>query len=68
MGKNFTKNFNVLEVLDILMIFMTLLFGFVVYSAVQYTLGESKVYQCSMAEISPDYPLDVKQICRKLKK
>jgi hypothetical protein len=66
MGKNFTKNFNVLEVLDILMIFITLLFGLVVYSAVQYTLGESKVYQCSM--ISPDYPLDVKQICRKLKK
>jgi hypothetical protein len=26
----------------------------------------TRVYNCSIAEISPDYPLDVKQECRKL--
>jgi hypothetical protein len=29
---------------------------------------ESHVYPCSLAEISPDIPLDVKQKCRLLKK
>lgn len=28
---------------------------------------ERIVYDCSMAEISPDIPLDVKQECRKLR-
>ena len=27
----------------------------------------SKVYDCSLAEISPDYPLEVRQQCRKLR-
>jgi hypothetical protein len=26
-----------------------------------------KVYDCSIAEISPDYPLEVKEGCRKLR-
>jgi len=26
-----------------------------------------KVYDCSMAEISPDYPIQVKEQCRKIK-
>ncbi len=26
-----------------------------------------KVYDCSIAEISPDYPLEVKEECRKLR-
>ena len=26
----------------------------------------TRIYNCSIAEISPDYPLDVKQECRKL--
>lgn len=26
-----------------------------------------KVYDCSIAEISPDYPVDVKNECRKLR-
>lgn len=27
---------------------------------------KGKVYTCALAEISPDYPLDVKEECRKL--
>jgi hypothetical protein len=27
---------------------------------------KGKVYTCSLAEISPDYPLEVKEECRKL--
>lgn len=26
-----------------------------------------KKYDCSIAEISPDYPIDVKEACRRLK-
>lgn len=26
-----------------------------------------KVYDCSLSEISPDYPLEVKESCRKLR-
>ncbi len=27
---------------------------------------KGKIYTCALAEISPDYPLDVKEECRKL--
>jgi hypothetical protein len=29
--------------------------------------GEVKAYDCSIAEISPDYPIAVKEECRKLR-
>lgn len=29
--------------------------------------GDVKVYDCSLAEISPDYPIEVKNGCRKLR-
>jgi hypothetical protein len=29
---------------------------------------DSKVYDCTLAEISPDYPIEVKQECRRLLK
>lgn len=28
---------------------------------------KGKVYDCSLAEISPDYPIDVKEQCRKFR-
>lgn len=28
---------------------------------------KGKVYDCSLSEISPDYPLEVKESCRKLR-
>lgn len=30
--------------------------------------GEEKTYNCELAEISPDYPAEVKEECRELKK
>jgi hypothetical protein len=29
---------------------------------------EGRVYDCTLAEISPDYPIEVKQECRRLLK
>jgi hypothetical protein len=30
--------------------------------------AQGKVYDCTLAEISPDYPIEVKQECRRLLK
>lgn len=48
------------------LVFMAVLIALIVYLAMFYGREESKVYQCSLAEISPDYPVDVKNMCRKL--
>jgi hypothetical protein len=32
-----------------------------------YVSNEEKVYDCSLAEISPDFPLEVKDACRRMK-
>jgi hypothetical protein len=40
----------------------------IVYLAVFYGRNDAKVYPCHLAEISPDYPPDVKAMCRKLTK
>lgn len=29
--------------------------------------NESKIYDCTISEISPDFPIEVKQECRKLR-
>lgn len=29
--------------------------------------GEGRVYDCSIAEISPDFPIEVKQECRRVR-
>ena len=39
---------------------------FIVYMAVFYGKNEAKVYPCHLAEISADYPVEVKQMCRRL--
>jgi hypothetical protein len=40
----------------------------VIFVAMYFTLPKKeKVYDCSIAEISPDYPTDVKEGCRKLR-
>jgi len=44
------------------------LLALIVYLAGFYGRNESKVYPCHLAEISPDYPPDVKAMCRKLTK
>ena len=38
----------------------------IVYLAAFYGREESKVYPCHLAEISVDYPAEVKQMCRRL--
>jgi hypothetical protein len=43
--------------------------SFMIYLTIvlQSKRGEVKVYDCSLAEISPDYPIEVKNGCRKLR-
>ena len=49
-------------------ILICIIFGFITMLYV-YTHEEQKVYyNCDLAEISPDIPLQVKQECRKLKR
>jgi hypothetical protein len=50
---------------NILGIFLILLLVFLVvkFSPVR----DGKVYDCGISEISPDYPLKVKEECRKLR-
>jgi hypothetical protein len=38
----------------------------IVYLAVFHGKNNAKVYPCHLAEISPDYPPDVKVMCRRL--
>jgi hypothetical protein len=51
--------------------YTALMFGgalFWFFVAVHFASGERVIrYDCSIAEISPDYPLQVKEDCRKLK-
>jgi hypothetical protein len=47
---------------------MAVLLALIVYLAAFYGRNEAKVYPCHLAEISPDYPPDVKEMCRKAKK
>ena len=37
------------------------------YGIHNLTKGSVRVYPCELAEISPDFPLDVKESCRKLR-
>ena len=38
----------------------------IIYFIFTVPIHGTRIYNCSIAEISPDYPLDVKQECRKL--
>jgi hypothetical protein len=46
------------------------IFGFVAWKLVPMLseLPQAKTYNCSIAEISPDYPPAVREQCRKLNK
>lgn len=52
-------NWELIGALTALFICVTMLFSF--------PQQEGKVYDCSIAEISPDYPIKVKEECRKLR-
>ena len=47
---------------------MVVLLALIVYLAAFYGRNEAKVYPCHLAEINPDYPPDVKEMCRRLTK
>jgi hypothetical protein len=49
---------------SILAVSVFIAFGIVFYIAPKR--GDIVVYNCSIAEISPDFPLEVKEKCRKL--
>ena len=51
--------------LGILVIASAIAFALVLYFAPKK--GDVVVYNCSIAEISPDIPLEVKEKCRKLR-
>lgn len=51
---------------DLLIVAIMLPLGFAI-TYFSLPRGEVIVYNCSMAEISPDYPVAVKDECRKLR-
>jgi hypothetical protein len=53
-----------LELIFILVSATLILIGVVLFDMHYPTI---KYYDCSLAEISPDFPIEVKQECRKIK-
>lgn len=45
----------------------TLLAITVIYANTQVDTNSHKVYNCDIADIHPDYPIEVKQKCRELR-
>lgn len=59
---------NILQTIGMTMIVLGLalaMFGLIIFGN-QLAGPHTKVYNCSIAEISPDIPIEVKQECRKL--
>lgn len=54
-----------LHFIKLAVLVLVLLFAFMLH----YKLPKehSRVYDCSISEISPDYPIEVKEGCRKLR-
>ena len=53
--------------LVIVSVLSTAFIAFVIMFAIFLPKHEERVYNCSIAEISPDYPVQVKEGCRKLR-
>jgi hypothetical protein len=58
---------NALEII-VLIICAMILVGYIVYNYGHPSHGLVRVYDCSISEISPDYPPEVKQECRKARR
>ena len=50
---------------ELLIVFVCLALGYTISFYLLPRHGE-RAYNCSIAEISPDYPIEVKEQCRKL--
>jgi hypothetical protein len=46
---------------------IVLILCLVVFIINNFSYTQTRVYDCSLSEISPDYPIEVKQECRKLR-
>lgn len=58
------------EIVDFIVLSIVVIAGAIVLFTTTYIFSEhtkGQVYNCSVAEISPDYPLEVKEQCRKLR-
>jgi len=55
-------NLGLALIVSTLWLVVTILIG------MEITRDVGQVYQCSIAEISPDYPQDVKELCRRIHK
>jgi hypothetical protein len=61
-------NFNIRQNLDFILVIIAggCTLGLGLYMAITYPHITVR-YDCSIAEISPDYPIQVKEACRKLR-
>jgi hypothetical protein len=50
----------------VLIVMVAMLFGAGTYFALNET-RDYKIYDCNLAEISPDFPIQAKEACRKLR-
>ena len=59
---------NILQTIGVSIVVVSIalaMFGLIIFGN-QLAKPYTRVYNCSIAEISPDFPLEVKQECRKL--
>jgi hypothetical protein len=40
----------------------------IIHTVFTYGNNGTKIYDCAISEISPDYPIEVKEQCRKMRK
>jgi hypothetical protein len=55
------------EIVKYILVLIVLVSSIVFLCAVPSNKGNVKVYNCYIAEISPDYPISVKEECRKIR-
>ena len=61
--QNITKR----ETVKIVLIFVASIIAVCFAMYITITDKSTKIYNCSISEISPDYPIEVKEGCRKLR-
>jgi len=55
------------EIVKYILVIMVLVGSIAFLCIVPSNKGNVKVYNCDIAEISPDYPISVKEECRKIR-
>ena len=66
-----TKNLNTPVVREILIVIVCLILGYgisrFILTNIRGSEYNTRTYNCDLAEISPDFPVEVKQKCRELR-